>query len=199
MVKSETTVLYGCGRHEVHFSTQTRKARMRFALGGMLLTLAVLGCGGDDSNDPGDPFPDANGAYHMTGSFDDVPSSTASFTGTVELTHASQQSGTLGGSAALVAEIDGDIFNLTEDALTNATVSPSGVLAFTIASGGATWTFSGTLSGNNIVQGRHTLSDGETTLSGSWQGTRATGPASLVLKPTGRSASLDEVMRKLTR
>ena len=37
---------------------------MRFALGGMLLTtLAVLGCGGDDSNDPGDPFPDANGAY----------------------------------------------------------------------------------------------------------------------------------------
>ena len=52
------------GGDEVHFSTKPRKARMRFALGGMLLTtLAVLGCGGDDSNDPGDPFPDANGAH----------------------------------------------------------------------------------------------------------------------------------------
>jgi hypothetical protein len=164
----------------------------------LLTTLAVLGCGGDDSNDPGDPFPDANGAYEVTGSFDELPSTTASFTGTVTLTHASQQSGTLGGSAALLAEIDGNIYNLTDETLTSATVSPSGVIAFTLGSSGATWTFSGTLSGNNIAQGRHTMSSGETSYSGSWQGTRATG-ASLARKPTGRSATLDEVMRKLTR
>jgi hypothetical protein len=35
------------------------------------------------------------------------------------------------------------------------------------------WTFTGTLSGNTITSGRHTLSAGGESISGNWQGSRA--------------------------
>lgn len=118
---------------------------MRFARRGAyaLLVLAMLtGCG-SDSNEPEDPFPDASAVYEVTGGFDDFSSSQASFTGTLELTQASRESGALEGTAALLADLDGDIFSLTDDDLASATVSPSGVVTFTMAGGSTTWTFSG--------------------------------------------------------
>jgi hypothetical protein len=120
---------------------------MRFALSAVLLPLALLTACGGDSNEPEDPFPDAAGVYQVSGGFDDIPSNVGSFQGTLELTQASRSSGTLQGSAALLATLDGDVFNLSDPALANANVSPSGVLTFTMDGGGATWTFSGTLSG----------------------------------------------------
>src|SRR5687767_9039786 len=134
---------------------------MRLALRGApyLLALAfIVACGGD-SNEPEDPFPDAAGVYEASGGFDGIPSADGSFEGTLDLTQASRQSGTLEGSAAFLAEIDGEIFNLADE-VGSATVSPSGVIVFTLGEPGATWTFTGTLSGNNIGQGRHTLSSG---------------------------------------
>jgi hypothetical protein len=151
---------------------------MRLALSGVLLTLALLpACGGGDSNEPEDPFPDAAGVYQVSGGFDGLPSNVGSFTGTLEITQATRSSGTLQASAAILATIDGDVFNISDPALANANVSPSGVLSFTIVGAGATWTFSGTLSGSTISGGRHTLSDGVQSLSGNWQGNRAAGAA----------------------
>ena len=148
---------------------------MRLALSGVLLTLALLpACGGGDSNEPEDPFPDAAGVYQVTGGFDDLPSNVGSFTGTLEITQASRSSGTLGGSAAILATIDGQVFNISDPALDDANVSPSGVVSFTIVQGG-TWTFSGTLAGNSITTGRHTLSAGGESFSGNWQANRTTG------------------------
>ena len=79
------------------------------------------------------------------------------FTGTLELIQASRQSGALSGSAA---------------DLGGATVSPSGVITFTLGDAGATWTFTGTLASDRIVQGRHTLS-GDAPVSGDWSADRA--------------------------
>jgi hypothetical protein len=148
---------------------------MRHALSGVLVPLALLttACGGGDSNEPEDPFPDAAGVYQISGGFDGIPSNVGSFQGTLEITQASRSSGTLQGSAAIVATLDGDVFNLSDPALANANVSPSGVLTFTMADASGTWTFSGTLSGNTISGGRHTLSAGSESISGSWQGSRA--------------------------
>ena len=50
---------------------------MRLALGGVLLTIGLLGCGGD-SSDPDEPFPDVAGVYEVEGTFDDLPANDAS-------------------------------------------------------------------------------------------------------------------------
>jgi hypothetical protein len=173
---------------------------MRFAPHGVFYLLAVAlvaNCGGD-SNEPEDPFPDAAGVYEISGGFDGIPSSDASFTGTLELTQASRASGALGGSAAILAEISGEVSNITDDALSSANVSPSGVITFTATDPSGTWTFTGTLSGNTISQGRHTISSGDVSISGSWQGTRTAG-AAIAGTSVGRSRSLSEMVRGLTR
>ncbi len=51
---------------------------MRFALGGVLLAFAVLGCGGD-SISPNEPFPDASGSCATEGGFDGLTRQEASF------------------------------------------------------------------------------------------------------------------------
>jgi hypothetical protein len=157
-------------------------------LSGVLLPLALLAtaCGGGDSNEPEDPFPDAAGAYQITGGFDDLPLNVGSFQGTLELTQASRSSGALQGSVAILATIDGDVINISDPTLDGANVSPSGVLSFTIVQNG-TWTFSGSLSGNSISSGRHTLSVGGDNLSGNWQGTRASSSVVATTLVAGRS------------
>jgi hypothetical protein len=152
------------------------EASMRLPLSGVLLLALLTACGGD-SNEPEDPFPDAAGVYQVSGGFDDIPSNVGSFQGTLELTQASRSSGTLQGSAAILATLEGDVFNLSDPGLANANVSPPGVLSFTMVEAGATWTFSGTLSGTTITTGRHTLSDGVQSFSGNWQGNRSSGSA----------------------
>ncbi|HUF36198.1 MAG TPA: hypothetical protein VMN37_09620 [Gemmatimonadales bacterium] len=149
---------------------------MRHAMRGVLFSFALLtACGGSDANEPEPPFPDVAGVYDVSGGFDGIPTSVGSFAGTLELTQASRSSGTLQGSAAILATIDGSVFNVGDASLANANVSPAGVLSFTMADNSGTWTFSGTYSSGTIGQGRHTLSSGGESLSGNWQGTRAAG------------------------
>jgi len=161
-----------------------------------LFTLALLACGGDGSNEPEPPFPDAAGVYELSGSFDDIPVSEASFEGTLELTQASQASGDLEGSATILAEIGSEIFAVSDDDLADANVSPSGVISFTMADPSGSWTFSGTLSDNTITDGRHTLSAGDQSFSGDWQATRTSGATAL--EAVARPVSLAEMMRRLT-
>lgn len=168
---------------------------MRLALGGALLVLLVYGCGGDGGNQPEDPFPDVSGIYEIEGTFDDLPGSEASFEGTLELTQGSRESGTLEGSISVLATIGDDIFNVSDETLSSATVSPSGVIAFTAGDATATWTFSGTASGSSITNGRHTLSDGEQTISGPWRGDVAGSIAEIQMVPNRTG----ELLRRLER
>jgi hypothetical protein len=156
---------------------------MRLALGGVLLTIALLGCGGD-SNDPDEPFPDVAGVYEIEGTLDDLPANVAHFEGTMELTQASRESGDLEGSLDVLATIDADIFNISDDNLSPASVSPSGVIAFTAADPSETWTFSGTASGNSIINGRHTLSDGNNSFSGPWRADVAASVGAIRVAPS---------------
>jgi hypothetical protein len=96
-----------------------------------------------------------------------------------------------------VAEIGGNVINFADD-VGSASGSPSGVIAFTLADASGTWTFSGTLSGNTISQGRHTISAGGDSFSGNWQGTRATATR-IAAKLFARSTSLAEMVRGLLR
>jgi hypothetical protein len=170
---------------------------MRHALRSVLLTCAFLmACGGGDANEPEDPFPDAAGVYEISGGFDDLPTSIGSFEGTLELTQATRASGALQGSAAILATLDGDVFNLNDASLTSANVSPSGVITFTMGDNSTTWTFSGTLSGASIGQGRHTLSGGGESLSGNWQGTLSAGSAAAA-GIAARSLSLEALRIRL--
>jgi hypothetical protein len=167
---------------------------MRLALGGVLLTLLLSACGGGDSNEPEDPFPDVAGVYEVDGTFDDLPATTASFQGTLELTQESRETSALGGSISVLAVIGDDIFNVSDEAISSATVSPSGVISFTAGDGLTTWTFSGTASGTSITNGRHTLSAGTDNLSGSWSGNSA---SSVVTSARISANSPDALWRRL--
>jgi hypothetical protein len=138
--------------------------------------------------------PDVAGVYSVTGRFDALPSGTSSFSGTLTLTQASRQSGTLAGSAALVVRIEGDVFNINQAAAL-ATVSPEGVLAFSLPGNTAHWTFTGTKFSNTIELGRHTLSDGTSSLSGSWEASQAS--AAALVAPVGGNGSMDALVQRL--
>ena len=69
---------------------------------------AVYACGGGDSLES-EPFPAAAGVYNVTGRFDDLPSATSYFTGTLTLTQVSRQSGDLAGSISLVLRVEDEI------------------------------------------------------------------------------------------
>jgi hypothetical protein len=157
----------------------------------------VSACGGDSSG-PNDVFPDAAGVYNASGTFDGISSSDANFSGTLTLTQASRASGTLGGSAAYLARVSGNVFNITDDQLDGASVSPSGVITYTIVEGSSTWTFTGTLSGTSIVNGRHTLSTSSGSSSGAWSATRA-GSNSRQMQVEAGHGRLEALARRLTR
>jgi hypothetical protein len=163
-----------------------------------LLACLLVACGGD-SNGPGDPFPDASGIFDVEGTFDDLPEATNSFSGTLTLTQASRESGTIEGSIALLVDLSGDVFNITDESLSGASVSPSGVITFTVAgTGSSTWTFTGTLSGTgtHITSGRHTLSGTEDNFSGPWTGAKAQGSAVAATRAAGE-ITLDQLRVRL--
>jgi hypothetical protein len=170
---------------------------MRLALGGVLLTTALFGCGGGDSNEPEDPFPDVAGLYEVSGTFDDLPANVAFFDGTLTLTQASQATGDLQGTLSVLVTIDDEIFNIVDNALTPASVSPSGVIAFTAADASGTWTFSGTASGSSITDGRHTLTAGSNSFSGAWQADVTSTIQASVKQGAPRQSSFGEAMERL--
>jgi hypothetical protein len=137
-------------------------------------TLALLASCGGDATSPKDLFPDAAGVYQVNGTFDGISSSDAHFNGPLTLTQASRETGTLAGSAAYAVTIGSEIVNLSDDSISGAAVSPSGEVTYTMGEGGSTWTFTGTLSGTSIINGRHTLSEESGSASGAWSATRAT-------------------------
>jgi hypothetical protein len=130
-----------------------------------LIVVAACG-GGGDATAPGPAFPDVSGSYNVTGGFDGAPTSQASFSGTLTLTQASRESGTLGGTFAITAIIGEQAF-AGVSALTEASVTEAGAVTFKLGGSDTAWTFTGTKAGD-VISGRHTLSDGATVISGSW-------------------------------
>ena len=169
---------------------------MRALVCATLLSVGLLGCGGDSSG-PDAAFPDAAGVYNVTGSFDDLSTSVAHFEGTLTLTQPSRETGTLGGSAAYLATIGDEVFNLTDNAIDDASISPTGVISYTLADPSGSWTFTGTLSGTTIIDGRHTISDGSVSYSGAWSATTAT--ASVQRRTPVVSFSLGALAERLAR
>jgi hypothetical protein len=149
--------------------------------------LAIAACGGSDSSGPSQhsTFPDVAGVYDVHASFDDFTASEASASGTITLTQASREAAAIGASIDLVGNIDGDISHLT-GASADATVSTGGSITFVIGSGGATWTFTATRSGNTFT-GRHTVTDGTNSFSGAWTGVK-TASAGIQASPDAAAA-----------
>ena len=166
---------------------------MRIALTGVLVSLLAFGCGGDGGNDPDDPFPDVAGRYQIEGTFDDLPTSEASFEGTLELTQASQESGDLEGSISVLVTIGGEDIDIRDNDLSPATVSPTGEISFMAADPGGTWTFTGTHTGSGITDGRHTLSDGTRSFSGPWTGDQT----SAVARPAAAASRAQDLLQAL--
>jgi hypothetical protein len=161
-----------------------------------ILLVGVVACGGD-SNDPDDPFPDASGEYQMTGGFDGIPTSVASFEGTLDLSQASQQSGDLEGAASITAVVQGDVFAGTDEDVSPASVSANGEIAFTMVDAELSWAFTGTLSGSNITNGRHTLTDGSSSISGGWSASRVSGIRASVKGDRAAVADLRAAIERL--
>jgi hypothetical protein len=163
----------------------------------VVLLVCILGACGGDSSGPSNVFPNAAGVYNVTGSFDGLSSSDAHFEGTLTLTQASQQSGTLGGSAAYLVTINGQLFNINTSSLNGAAVSPAGIVTFSLVDGGDSWTFSATRSSLGLTSGRHTLSTSSGTASGSWSGSRAS--AAIQGRIAAVTVSLDGLAKRIAR
>jgi hypothetical protein len=143
----------------------------RHCLAFVSLIVLALGCGEGDSTGSNDPFPNVAGVYAVTGGFDGLPSNQASFTGTLTLNQTSTQAGTLTGTGQITATINGQTIGGSLP-LQQSSVSPTGQITFLVNDGSGSWTFTGQYSGQSITNGRHTLTDGQTTINGSWQGTK---------------------------
>ena len=140
---------------------------VRCLLGVGLLTSAS--CGGGDAAGPNLPYPAVAGVYQIDGGFDGATRSQASFTGSLTLVQATRTQATLTGTASITATINGQVLSVSDTPFSSASVTPAGVITFVFAETGVSWTFTGTLSGK-IITGRHTLTDGTTTISGDWTG-----------------------------
>ncbi len=156
-----------------------------------VLAALTLACGGD-STEPEPPFPAVAGVYNVTGRFNNLPGNT--FSGTLSLTQASRDAGSLTGSIALVLHSQEGVFAISSETLSAASVSTTGVLWFAIPGAIANWTFTGTKGPTGISSGQHILSDGTNHLSGTWEATEA---SSAVRIPAPSSLGVDAVAREL--
>lgn len=167
---------------------------MRALVAPLFLILAMAGCGSDDSSDGGNEpepaYPLAAGSYTVSGGFDGLAPSAASFTGTVVVTQASRDAAPLGGNASITATVGGTVFPVTGPMI-EASITTAGVMTFVLGGEGVTWSFTGTLAGTTVA-GRHTLSDGVDSFSGNWSMTRAAG-ATQALFAVARVAPADIV------
>ena len=154
---------------------------------------AAYACGGGDSLES-EPFPAAAGVYNVTGRFDDLPSATSYFTGTLTLTQVSRQSGDLAGSMSLVLRVEDEIINVS-GAVSSATVAPDGALAFELRDGTNSWTFTGTKISGGIGSGRYTLSDETHNFSGGWEATQVATAA--LRAPVGTNMSVQGLAKRL--
>jgi hypothetical protein len=169
------------------------------APGTTTITATSEGVSGTASLTVTSAFPNVAGVYSINGTFDGTPSSQASFAGTLTLAQPSLGAGNLTGSASITAQIFGQTFNISDPSITNANVSSSGVITFTLTeSSEATWTFTGTASGASITAGRHTLASSSGSISGDWTGTRVSGVRASQVRQ-GTRLSLADLQKWLTR
>jgi hypothetical protein len=142
----------------------------RLLLVASLAGLAAFGaaCGDDDSGPSTPTFPNVAGVYQISGTFDEATSEEASFTGTVEVTQATLESGVLGGNLEATLNILGEETPIS-GALTSASVTESGAIAWTVTDEGITWRFNGNMSGTGM-SGRHLVND---SVEGDWSATNA--------------------------
>lgn len=137
------------------------------------LALTLAACGGGDSSGPSEPtFPAVAGTYILSGQFDGVSTSDASFTGTLRLNQPSRESGTLSGTLNIQLRI-GSAVDAAEGPLDLATLAPDGGITFKTEGSTGSWTFTGNIDGNGVASGRHTINSEEIGLvSGNWVGHR---------------------------
>ena len=171
----------------------------------MLSFLAIACSSGDNNDDDGDPtgpnpppttpFPAVSGAFAITATFDALPSAVAAATGTVTFTQPSRQVGMLSGSANVLANINGDVFQI--QGMNNPSVTESGAITFSVGqSASATWVFTGTVSGTTMT-GRHTLTGSSGGQSGPWSATRTGASAVVSSLPVRSPVQLDRVLREV--
>jgi hypothetical protein len=135
---------------------------------------AVIACGDDTSGGgPNDLFPDVAGVYLIQGEFDAVPPEDASFTGTVTIEQESLESSLLSGTADITLTTTTEPLDINGAELQDASVTLAGEVAFTVpsAENNVSWTFTGERAGD-LLEGRHTLTQGSESQSGDWSGTR---------------------------
>lgn len=151
---------------------------------GLCLTI-LAACGGGEAAgptptpDPTPPaFPDVAGAYNFTAYFDQLTYAQAHLSGVITLVQPSRDVRALNGDFDFILTVDGQPkhWAVTFD---SAWVSTRGVMAFWVTNGPETWMFTGTLAVNTI-NGRHTLTDGVTPISGGWSGTRSSTAAAQI-------------------
>jgi hypothetical protein len=111
--------------------------------------------------------------YAIEGEFDAVPPEDASFSGAVTIEQESLESSILTGSADITLTTDAGNLIITDAELQNATVTLAGIVEFTVESStaNATWMFTGERAGD-VLEGEHTLTQGSTSQSGTWSGSR---------------------------
>ena len=136
----------------------------------MLSLFALSSCGGDSSG-PDTPYPAVAGVYNIYTQFDGLTPAEISSTGTVTLTQPSRNLPDLTGTMAMIVTIQGIPYSLNS-VLGPSSVSSAGIISFSAAQNGLTWTFNGTIV-NHSISGRHTLTDGTDPLPGNWSGTLA--------------------------
>ena len=132
---------------------------------------AVIACG--DDNNPNELFPDVAGTYDIEGEFDGLDPNTNFFTGTMTIEQESLESSLLTGTANIaVTSIIGP-FSVTGAELLDASVDLAGQVVFQLRDEGedVTWDFQGERFGD-VIQGDHTVTQGTTTLTGTWTATR---------------------------
>jgi hypothetical protein len=169
------------------------------APGNTTITATSEGVSGTASVTVTSAFPNVAGVYSISGTFDGLSSNQASFAGTLTLAQPSLAAGNLTGSASITIQISEETFNINDPSITNANVSPSGVVTFTLTeASAATWTFTGTASGASITAGRHTLASSNGSSSGDWSGTKVSG-VSASQERQGTPLSLADLQKWLTR
>jgi hypothetical protein len=132
---------------------------------------AVIACG--DDNNPNELFPDVAGTYDIQGDFDILDPNTNFFTGTVTIEQESLESSLLTGTASIAVTSTIGPFSVTGAELLDASVDLAGQVVFQLRDEGqdVTWDFQGERAGD-VIEGDHTVTQGETTLTGTWTAER---------------------------
>jgi hypothetical protein len=134
---------------------------------------AVIACG-DDNNDPNNLFPDVAGTYDIEGEFDGIDPNDASFIGTMTIEQESLESSLLTGTANItVTTTTIGSFPVTNAELLDASVDLAGQVVFQLRDEAqdVTWDFQGER-GGDIIDGDHTVTQGDATLTGTWTADR---------------------------